>query len=103
MIPEDEAIENGWSKNEPPPSYLFILKSSEVFLAIWNFLTPSVVKFIALSSPSIVIEPVISNELVMIVLLKDAVSEFTKYDELYASIWCKSLPLAKLPVSLSTT
>ena len=61
------------------------------------------VKSIALSSPSIVIEPVISNELVIIVLWKDAVSAFCKnepvfvettYDALSASIICKSEPLA---------
>ena len=64
MIPEPDDIENGWSTNEPssPPPNLFILKSSAVFLSICHFLIPSVVKFIALSSPSIVVEPVNSIE-----------------------------------------
>ena len=105
MIPEDEAIVSGWSKNEPAPSYLFILKSSAVFLAIWNFLSPSVVKSIALSSPSICIEPAISNELVIIVLWKDAVSAFCKkepvlvettYDALSARTWCNDAVLFEL-------
>ena len=48
-----------------------------------------------------VIEPVIS--LTNVSFPNDYVELLFKYEALSASIVCKSLPLAKLPVSLSTT